>query len=245
MSVISWRTDINTKILDSTTISIGEGAWAEDSSENGYKQRRAKSLVNSNKFQVTMDFNWLEKDAEGNSEFDRFCNWYKFRHQYGANPFYFESIERFNINGPVVGSDGNPIMCQYRITSAPNFQKSGFCMRCSMTWEEVYRGTILAQRPIFQPDHISAERGKIYVVFTDIPAEYPNPETFLFYRTENLTSRDISDFTKVTIDRCFMNDKQATFITDYETANLPAGNYKFLLGESFDNPNYQIVVTLE
>lgn len=245
MSVISWRTDVNTKIIDSTTITIGENAWVEDSSANGYKQRRASSLVNSNKFNVTMDFNWLEKDADGNSEFDRFCNWYKFRHQYGVNPFYFESIERFNINGPIIGSDGNPVMCQYKITSAPNFSKSGFCMRCTMTWEEVYSGIIQTKLPVFRIDHIEASRGQIIVQYTDIPDEVPNPETHKFYQNSDYLSTDITDYTRVYIDRCYLKGKVATFITDIETKNLPSGKYKFILGEDFSISEYQTIINLE
>lgn len=245
MSVISWRTDVNTKILDSTSITIGENAWVEDSSSNGYKMRRAKSLVNSNKFQVTMDFNWLDKDKNGDSEFDRFCNWYKFRHEYGSNPFYFESIERFNINGPVLASDGNPLMCQYVITSAPSFQKSGFCMRCTMTWEEVYSGIIQVNTPTFAVDALLAERGKLYLTFTAIPEEIPNIETFDFFRTNKLTSTDMSDYTRVYIGRSFIDGKKATFITDEATLKLPAGTYKFIVKNKQGEILKNTIATLE
>lgn len=245
MSVISWRTDVNTKILDSTSITVGENAWVEDSSSNGFKQRRPNSLVNSTKFQVTMDFNWLDKDSNGNSEFDRFVNWYKYRHEYGSNPFYFESISRFNINGPIIGSDGNPIMCQYKITSAPQFQKSGFCMRCTMTWEEVYAGIIQAEIPEFSVDYINAERGSIYVTYTQIPSEVPSPATHEFFYSSNITSKNISDYTKINIDRVSLSGLTAKFIVDNNTKNLPAGNYKIILGKDFSKTNYQTVVTLE
>lgn len=244
MSVISWRTDVNTKILDSTTITVGENGWVEDTTSNGYKQRRATSLVNSTKFQVTMDFNWLEKDANGNSEFDRFVNWYKYRHAYGTNPFYFESIDRFNINGAVLGSDGKPVMCRYKISSAPNFTKSGFCMRCTMTWEEVYGGIIEIATPVFSVDHISATRGKIGVLYTEVPSEYPSPTSHTFYYSSNVTSTNINDYTKINIDRVSLHGKEAEFICAESFKNLPAGSYRVILGTDFSKDGYKTILNL-
>ena len=239
MAVISWRTDVNTRILDSTTISTGEGGWKEDSSENGFKQRRAVSLAVPDKYQVTMDFDWLEKDENGNSEFDRFLSWYKYRHMYGTNPFWFESIARFNINGPITTEDNKPVMCQYKITSGLSFSKSGFCMRCTMTWEDVYTGIVQAKIPSSEIDHLEAENGKLYIIYSNTPDEYPSPTSNSFYYSKNLESTDLSDFTKFEISRTELSGSKGIFYT----TSLESGTYKIVLDGNFDDDNYHLVMT--
>lgn len=181
MTEVGWPVNVNTKILDSTTISIGEGGFVEDSSSNGFKYRRATSLANPNKYQVTMDFDWLTKDANGLSEYDRFVRWFEYKHQYGANPFWFDSITRFSINGPVYDGSGNIVQCKYKISSALNCQKSGFSMRVTMTWEEVYVGIIEIQEDQLVLDRTEGKLGEITLVFSTKITTTLSPTSHYFY----------------------------------------------------------------
>lgn len=221
MAVIGWNADVNTKILDSTTISIGDTGFIEDSSSNGFKQRRASSLISPDKYQVTMDFDWLTKDADGRSEFDRFVLWYKYKHQYGSNPFWFESISRFNINGPVIGYDGNPVMCQYKITSAPSFSKSGFCMRCTMTWEEVYGGLIKVDEKKQALDKIEVYQNRVVATYVTDLEMVPAPNNPAIKYSDNTSATSTKDFVVMSVSRVYVSGRVVTYITDTFPANNP------------------------
>lgn len=151
--VIDWATLVNKRILDTTTFTIGQDGYEEDKSSSGnYKERSLSSLFVPDQYNVQMDFSYIEKrDDNGKlipenspkwdnalSEYDRFIKWYKYDHKRGVNPFCFPSIAKFNVNDV----EKNRPMCQYRITSAISPQKLGYCMRISMTWEEVFSGII-------------------------------------------------------------------------------------------------------
>lgn len=153
MSLVRWPPSVNKRIIDSTTITIGENAYVENKSDSGnFSDRYLTSLFSPDTYQVVMDFDWQEKDSNGDSEFDRFVKWYKYDEQRGANPFEFPSITRFGVNGSgyyqsemgETSKDssykaGNSVeLSRYKITSALQIQKSGFCYRVSMTWQEVY-----------------------------------------------------------------------------------------------------------
>lgn len=178
--VIAWAENVNDKILDSTQITIGEGGYVEDKSESGaFTERRLTSLAVPDVFEVIMDFNWEEKDKDGNSEFDRFVNWYKFTHRRGVNPFKFPSITKFNVNGSLT-------TCQYKITGPLKPTKSGFCMRVSMQWKEVYSGAINVKTPVLKIDHIEAENGTLYVYYNFTPVETPSIDNYKLSLTQNL-----------------------------------------------------------
>lgn len=235
MSVVAWRTDVNTNILDSTTIETGENGFKEDSTESGFKQRYATSLVCSDIYQVTMDFDWLIKDENGLSEFDRFKNWFKYVHQNGSNPFWFESIERFNIHGPVRDENGNPLMCLYAITSKLSFVKSGFCMRCTMTWKEVYNGLIeIPEETSPSIDHISAVNGKIFVQYTSVLTYRPTPSDFEF-KYCSLLNGDGSSLSQYksfpNVYRAYLDSNTAV----YSVSKLPSGSYKIILDNDIEN----------
>lgn len=134
--IIGWATGVNKKILDSTSISIGDKGFVEDSGDSSsFTERRLNTLYAPDTYNVFMDFDWAVKDEDGNSELDRFVNWYKYRHKRGVNPFEFPSISKFNVYGSTK-------TCYYQITSPLAMQKSGYCMRVSMTWKEYYSGII-------------------------------------------------------------------------------------------------------
>lgn len=232
MISVGWPVNVNTKIIDSTTISIGEGGFIEDQSSNGFKYRRATSLASPDKYNVTMDFNWLEKDENGLSEFDRFVRWFKYKHQYGANPFWFDSIARFSINGPVYDDSGNVVQCKYKIASALNTQKSGFCMRVTMTWEEVYVGEIEYTEKDLTLDRLEGKKGEITLVYNrPFTTETPTPEWYSFsYAVAGTT--DISQFTplpQATRVRCKTHNSVTAYIdmselTDGEAYTVCVGD---------------------
>lgn len=173
---IAWPVGVNQRVIDQTTIKVGEGGYEEDEANNGIQsERRLTSLAIPDKFSVVMDFDWLIKDSDGNSEWDLFVRWYKYSHKRGVNPFIFPSITRFTVNGPVA-------TCRYRITSGLSPQKSGFCYRVTMDWEEVYTGGILIEplTSVFNDksriDHVESRCGNIAIMYksplTRIPEEY-------------------------------------------------------------------------
>lgn len=219
---IAWAENVNKKILDSTQIKIGEGGYVEDKGENNsvVKERRLTSLYSPDKFEVQMDFNWLDKDENGMSEFDRFVSWYKYVHQRGVKPFWFPSITKFNTRGPI--EKINPItgekssLCQYKILSDIKPVKSGFCFRCSMTWEEVYSGPgVIISKSENIPDRLNIENGKV--------------SCFFLYPIEGLTSQDfkieirniVGEFSEVPINDFNIEKNRA----DLFFSNLTAGNY--------------------
>ena len=90
---IGWATNVNKEIIDSTTISVGNGATVEDSIETGgQKKKRLVSANPPDKYNVTMAFNCVEKGNDGLTELERFYAWYKYQHRYGVNPFIFPAI---------------------------------------------------------------------------------------------------------------------------------------------------------
>lgn len=194
METVGWPINVNDKILDATTISIGESGFIEDASSNGFKYRRATSLASTDKYNVTMDFDWLEKDANNLSEFDRFVRWYKYKHQYGANPFWFDSIARFSINGPLYDDSGNIVQCKYKIAGPLNCQKSGFSMRVTMPWEEVYAGVVNIADEIPVLDHLEAKNGEIVMIYTQPLTYTPTPDSLTFSYAPAGTT-DINEFT--------------------------------------------------
>ena len=135
-SIIGWATGVNKKVLDSTSITVGDKAYVEDSGDtSSFSERRLTSLYSPDSYNVVMEFDWLTKDENGKSELDRFVDWYKYRHKRGVNPFEFPAISNFNILGSIK-------TCYYRITSSLSMQKSGYCMKVTMTWQEYYSGVI-------------------------------------------------------------------------------------------------------
>lgn len=172
---ILWADNVNTRILDQTQITIGDGGYVEDKSSSGdFKERRLTSFYVPDTFSVVMDFDWLVKDANGMSEFDRFVTWYKYVHQRGTIPFWFSPITRFNIlqpENPVNPITGEETLCQYKITSSLKPQKSGFSYRVTMTWEEVYSGPgIIIPESTLAPDKMYVENGHIQFFFNHTPA---------------------------------------------------------------------------
>ena len=64
MSYVGWPTKVNRSVLDSTQATVGEGATKEESLETGKKRSKMTVSNAPKKFNVTMRFNYVDKDAQ-------------------------------------------------------------------------------------------------------------------------------------------------------------------------------------
>lgn len=239
METIGWPSGVNQFISDETTIDTAEGGIVEDSNSNGYKDRRANSLALGNTYPVVMYFNWdgfsktYPSDINGLTEYDRFDRWYKFVHKRGTKPFWFPSITKQNIDVLTqFNSDGRPLTTQmalYRITSAPKYSKSGLDMKATMTWEEVFSGSIEIQKDarVYDDDPFSVENHIAYIKYINPPMSTPALDKLsVKYRLNTKT-----DWSDEKIVRVVM--KGNTLVMHLEDKNIPKGSYvyKWTFGE--------------
>ena len=160
MQYCAWPNYVNRRIIDSTNVTVGDGAVQSDSIEGSPKSKRRVLCANPpDKFQVTMHFNCykiMEVDADGNelpkghvlketTEKDRFFLWLKGVHRYGVNPFIFPAI-LWNSNSKTSFSEEEvargklPKLEYYQITSAVEGSKHGDDVEVTMTWETYSTG---------------------------------------------------------------------------------------------------------
>lgn len=225
MKIVSWdSTRVNKVILEETSISVGENGYVEDTDAAGFHDRRLTAFSIPDKYNVTMDFDWggagseFQKPAtDGISEYDWFVRWYKYTHQRGANPFWFPCIAEKPVNN--LGHKG---MCLYRITSALNASKSGYSMRVTMTWEEVYSGTVEVSTVTPEFDSIIAYNGKISAIFSNIPSSDPIFSNF------NLKMKLRSDSSWSTIPLIEMSGDENKYNLTYSKITVP-GEYDVVL----------------
>ncbi len=192
---IGWATNVNKDILDSTGITVGEGATVEDSLETGgQKKKRLVRATPSDKYSVTQKFNCIEKGADGYTEVERFWAWYKYVHCYGVNPFSFPAIlinsnrqngssqeEYENILARIANGDPTaklPDNEYYVITSAAEGNKVGNDIEIKMTWETYATGAFTIPDEIVDVDHLLAYNGYVDIVLTGTPATEPTSVTW-------------------------------------------------------------------
>ena len=232
--VINWASGVNKRILDATSFTVGQDGYEEDKSSSGnYKERRLSSLFVPDVFNVQMDFSYIEKRNDNGklipetdpgwddalSEYDRFIKWYKFDHQRGTNPFLFPSITKFNVND----TDKNRPLCRYRITSAITPVKSGFCMRVSMTWEEVFSGVIEIIEQNQALDTITTQNtSKKGLLIATYNAVVGASDCVLDYCTLELKKQEDASYAEIEIKKVDFQGKTAYITFDLPTA---AGNY--------------------
>ena len=147
---IGWATNVNKDILDSTPITVGEGATVKDNLEAGGPPKERVTNANPpDKYKVTMNFDCVTKGSDGLTELERFWVWYKYRHCYGTNPFLFPAIlinsnrqtgysqeDIEYITQRIVHGDPTaklPDNEYYKISSAVEGSKSGNDLQVSMT----------------------------------------------------------------------------------------------------------------
>ena len=203
MAYTGWPTNVNKLILDSTSVTVGEGAVITDSLETGGQKKSRLARANpSDKYQVTMTFSFDEesKDENGQTELDRFWSWLKWKHCYGTNPFKFPAIllnsnrqrgwsqeergyiaNQMNNQGLDVTPDDIPDYEYYCITSAAEGTKSGTHCQITMTWETYATGVISVPDETATVDDISATNGYVDVFFTETPQTEPDNNSFTLY----------------------------------------------------------------
>lgn len=208
MAYIGWANNVNKIILDSTNVTVGEGAVVQDSTESGGQKKSRLTCANPpDKFSVTMKFSFAEdsKDANGRTEVDRFWTWLKWVHRYGVNPFMFPAIlinsnrqqgysqediehiiKRIENGDPTAKLPDNEY---YKITSAANGEKSGTDQQITMTWETFATGVISVPDTTAEVNRISAENGKVDIFLTSIPDTEPTIDTWTLYITPPLGTK--------------------------------------------------------
>ncbi|MBO7123187.1 MAG: hypothetical protein J6V90_07915 [Treponema sp.] len=169
MSYVGWPTKVNRNVLSSTDATVGENATKEDSLETGKKRSKLTVSNAPKKFNVSMRFNYVEKDSKGLTEKDRFWNWYERVLHYSVNEFQFPDL--------MYGIDSEKL-CWYRITGAVNGTKSGLDQEIKMTWESSYEGEIEADEDPVTVSRIEAVDGAITVFYSGIPAVSPTTNSF-------------------------------------------------------------------
>lgn len=188
MELIGWPAGVNMTILDSTTVTVGQGATESDTAEgSGLKRMRLVCANPPDVYQVKMAFDFSEKNSRGKkdgfTELERFWTWFKWVHNYGVNPFKFPSIllnsNRQQGYGEEELSYGLTGTYEYyRITSAVEAQKSGLSQELSMTWETYATGYISVPDSEAEIDSIRAENGQVVLCLTDRLAVYPSETSY-------------------------------------------------------------------
>jgi len=185
---IGWPVGVNQIILDSTTISVGDGALRIDELESGHKQSVQKSPYVPEKYQVKMTFDWVNPvGTTGKTEYRLFTEWYKYRHKCGSIPFEFPKIlYSSNLGIPVLDTHDNTQYTEYyRITSSTEGVKSGECVDVTMTWEAVYTGAITIPTPTPSVDDVVAHQTFLDVIFAEVADTAPVSSMFTVYARAN------------------------------------------------------------
>lgn len=169
---IGWPTNVNRIIIDSTTITAGEGTVVNEM-ETGVDDVSLKSSFIPDVVNVTMDFDFAEKDENGLSEYDRFMIWYKFVHKRGTVPFEFPTIAKY-------GKEELSEISTYRITTSPTQSKRGLAFRVTMTWKEDFKEIIKVktQPPTIQG--LFADNGYVLIDYSSMPSTIPTTDSYTF-----------------------------------------------------------------
>ena len=192
---IGWAANVNKIILDSTSVTVGDGATVGDSLETGgIKKRRVVSANPPDRYSVTMRFNFVDEDENGLTELERFYSWYKYSHCYGTNPFEFSAIlinsnrqkgaseeELEHIIQRIINGDTTaklPDSEHYVITSAVEGSKIGLEVEVKMTWETYATNSFTIPTETPSVDHVSAVNGYVDIILTEAPLSEPTTTTW-------------------------------------------------------------------
>lgn len=180
MAYIGWANNVNKIILSSTSVTVGEGATVTDNLEaGGLKKTRVSCANPADKYSVTMEFDFVNKDDNGLTELDRFYIWYKWSHCYGANPFMFPAILlNSNRQSGYSPESQNYDYEYYVIESAVDGNKSGLSQEVKMTWKTFATGPINIPDDTSAVDHITAENGCVTIFLTSTPSTEPSTATY-------------------------------------------------------------------
>lgn len=193
MKLIGWAANVNQIILDSTTVTVGEGATVSDTIESsGQKRFRLACSNPPDKYNVKMAFDCMAQDKNGLTELERFYAWLKWAHCFGLNPFQFPAIllnsnrkRNYLEHDSQDDHGGHPVIYNkktdyeyYTITSTAEAQKSGNSMEVSMTWQTYSSGYIKITDTETEIDHISASNGCVAVFYKNTLSSYPAVNSF-------------------------------------------------------------------
>lgn len=186
MAYIGWAVNVNKDILNSTAITVGEGATIQDSLETGGQKKSRVTCANPpDKYAVVMNFSFAEesKDENGLTELDRFWSWYKWAHCYGTNPFEFPAIllnsnRQKGFSNEEISFGNSPDTEYYKISSAVNGNTSGTDQQVTMTWETYATGVITIPASSAEVDHIEAENGYVDIFLTEALTVEPTKNTY-------------------------------------------------------------------
>lgn len=246
---IGWAVNVNKLVLDSSNVTVGEGATVKDALESGGQSKSRLSCASpADKFSVTMAFSFAEesKDSSGLTELDRFWTWYKYQHCYGVNPFQFPAIlinsnrqtgNSYEDRGYIAARLNNtqhpqvpyteadiPDFEYYKITSAVNGSKSGTDLSVNMTWETYATGAFTIPDEESTINSITAHNGYVDVVLTSTPSSEPTTDTWTVYVEDPMHTQ-----TQLTINNCvFDGDVTARLYFDERTQT---GTYKVTIGD--------------
>ena len=173
---IGWPVGVSKVILSESSITMGDGATNTDNLESGGKRTELKGGYIPDKYSVVMEFEWeTPMGQSGKTEYQAFCEWYKYKHKFGSVPFVFPKI----VYSPQTGIEilDNPqnepeYFEYYKITSGiSNAQRSGSKMKISMTWETVYGGIVQYTEPALTSNNVSLSATSKYVdvIISNIP----------------------------------------------------------------------------
>lgn len=221
---IGWALNVNKDVIDSTTLDLGEGV-IETETETGKVDTYLKSSCVPEVINITMDFDFFEKDENGLTEFDRFCRWFKYEHKYGSVPFEFPTIYR-------TGEDALKKLSVYRIKKSPTFSKRGYQQRASMVWEEVFKEMISIPDSVVLIQGGYVENGKLHIELNEPLNKSPATGMFdiTFYKNEAVVSNSISD---VTADGASL---------DFYFNELPAGRYQIYVSDENNFKEFNLEV---
>lgn len=234
MNLIGWATNVNQIILDSTTVTVGDGATVSDTIESsGQKRFRLVCSNPPDKYSVKMAFDCMTEDSSGLTELERFYKWLKNSHCFGVNPFQFPAIlinsnrkrnylehdSQDDYEGKSLFYNKKTDYEYYRITSSAEAQKSGNSMELSMTWETYSTGYIKGESADSEIDHIEAANGCVSVTYKNSLSTYPVSSDFSLYINSFATT-----ITRITYDG-------ETMVYLYFSKKTDSGEYTAVLGD--------------
>lgn len=236
MAYCGWAYNVNKWILDVTKVTVGDGASVTDEIESGgLKKRRVTCSNPPDKYSVTMEFDFAEKQSNGYTELENFWAWYKTVHKFGTVPFEFPAIlinsnrqqgyaqddlahiqERIAHHLPIP-EDEIPRTEYYCITSALEGSKSGNSLQITMTWETYATGTVQVPDEAHEIDHVEAYNGQAQVFLTTPPAVYiPDASTWpVTYESST------GDYGTLSITGCIF-DGNVTAVLFFDKFQTPA-----------------------
>lgn len=230
LTYCGWARNVNRIILDSTNITVGDGATVSDSLENGgLKKSRLQSSNPPDRFQVTMAFDFSKPVYNGYTELDLFYQWYKNVHKFGTVPFEFPSI-LINSNRQTGYSqeeisfslDNIPDREFYCITSAIEGSKEGLSQKVTMTWETYATSTIQVEDEEYTVDDYSvSENGYIHILLTSDPPPQTLPSSATW--TVQKSTDSGTTWSNIEIKNCAYNSEDNSVYLLYNP--LPTGSY--------------------